>query len=37
MLILPLKNDPSAVIGQKFDENIHDFLLAIVARRSAAA
>jgi len=36
-LILPLENDPSTIMGRKkFDEDMHDFLLAVVARRSAA-
>jgi len=37
-LILSLENDLSAIIKQKkFDEDMHDFLLAVVAQRSAAA
>jgi len=37
-LICPLENDPSAIMGQKkFDEDMHDFLLAVVARRFAEA
>jgi len=36
-LILPLKNDPSAIIGRKkFDKDMHVFLLVVIARRSAA-
>jgi len=35
-LILPLENDPSAIMERKkFNEGIHDFLLAVVARQSA--
>jgi len=37
-LILSLENDPSAIMGQKtFDEDMYDFLLAVVAWRTAAA
>jgi len=37
-LILPLENDPSAIMGRKkFDEDMYNFLRAVVARRSAAA
>jgi len=37
-LFLPLENDSSVIIGRKkFDEYMHDFLLAVVAQRSAAA
>jgi len=37
-LILPLENDLNAILGRKkFNEDIHDFLLAVVTWRSAAA
>jgi len=37
-LILSLENDSNAIMGRKkFDEDMHDFLLAVIARRSAAA